>query len=295
LAVLGAAVVTGSVVRERGRSTAEAATASSAPSAPVFDDSTAAAGGSGAGSSAACGSGQNGPLRTDRQFTANDGARTVVRYSISLPQDYGTACKLYPVLYALHGKGQNNVTFLDAAVSMRKAMAAGVLEQAIIVTPDSYLTGRWENRETGPAEDNVITYLIPHIEQRYRVEAGPSHRLLAGFSMGGHGAFRFGLKYPQLFAAVWSVDGAMAGTQEYLPFIKGKTTKDFHIISVGGRLNGDRVQRLVGDLKGQGVDIPYVYQDLEHDFVTFVHEDEKAGWVAMKYLQANLGRSTQPS
>jgi enterochelin esterase-like enzyme len=285
VAVLGAAVVAGYVLRERGRS-AVAATPSSAPSAPVFDDSTTAA-----GASAACGPGQNEPLRTDRQFTANGGAGTLVRYSISLPDDYWTACKQYPVLYALHGKGQDNVTFLDAAVSMRKAMAAGVLEQAIIVTPDSYLTGRWEDRDTGPAETNLITRLIPHVEQRYRVKAGPSYRLLTGFSMGGHGAFRFGLKYPQMFAAVWSVDGAMAGSQEYLPFVKGRTTKDFHIMSVGGRLNGDRVQRLVGDLEQQGVDTTYRYQDVEHDFVTFVHEDEKAGWVAMTYLQRNLGRA----
>ncbi len=109
--------------------------------------------------------------------------------------------------------------------------------------------------------------------------------------MGGHGAFRFGLKYPKLFAAVWSVDGAMADTQTYLPLVEGKTTADLHIMSVGGRLNGERVQRLVDDLKRQGIDIPYVYQDLEHDFVTFVRQDEKAGWVAMKYLQENLGRA----
>jgi predicted esterase len=241
--------------------------------------------------SAACVPGQNGPLREDTQFMATDGAGTPVHYSISLPDDYYAGCKEYPVLYALHGKGQSNVDFLDQAILMRKAMAAGVLEQAIIVTPDSYSTGRWENRETGPAEDNVIKFLIPHVEQAYRVKAGPSNRLLAGFSMGGHGAFRFGLKYPDMFAAVWSVDGAMAGPEVYLPFVEGKTTADFHIFSVGGQLNGDRVQRLVDALKGRGVDIPYVRQDREHEFRAFVEEDEKAGWVAMKYLQANLGRA----
>ena len=194
------------------------------------------------------------------QFTAKDGSGTVVRYSVSLPDDYYTACKQYPVVYALHGKEQDNVSFLDDALSLRKAMGAGVLEQAIIVTPDSYSTGRWENRDTGPAEDNFIIALIPHVEQTYRVKAGASNRLLTGFSMGGHGAFRFGLKYPDMFAAVWSVDGAMAGSELYLPLVQNKTSADFHIISVGGRLNGDRVQRLVDDLKAQGIDIPYAYQ-----------------------------------
>ena len=129
------------------------------------------------------------------------------------------------MLYALHGKTQNNASFMDEALSLRKAMAAGALEPSIIVTPDSYSTGRWENRETGPAEDNFIKYLIPHVEQNYRVRPGPSYRLLAGFSMGGHGALRFGLKYPEMFAAVWSVDGAMASPDNYLPFVEGKALR----------------------------------------------------------------------
>jgi enterochelin esterase-like enzyme len=229
-------------------------------------------------------------LRQDTEFRAKDAAGTVVPYSISLPDDYYDTCKQYPVVYALHGRDQNNAGFLDKALSMRKAMAAGVLDQAIIVTPDSYATGRWENRDTGPAEDNFIKYLIPYVEEQYRVKPGPSYRLLVGFSMGGHGAIRFGLKYPELFAAVWSVDGAMADSESYMPFVEGRTSADFHIISVGGQLNGDRVQGLVDALKERGVDIPYVYQDREHEFAAFVDEDEKAGWYAMKYLQQNLGR-----
>jgi enterochelin esterase-like enzyme len=240
---------------------------------------------------ATCGPDRTGPLRLDTQFTANDGAGTAVRYSISLPDDYYSACKKYPVVYALHGKTQNNVSFLDEALSLREPMAAGVLEQSIIVTPDSYSTGRWENRDTGPAEDNFVKQLIPHVEAKYRVKPGPSYRLLVGFSMGGHGAFRFGLKYPQMFAAVWSVDGAMSDPANYLPFVEGKTADDFHILSVGGELNGDRVETLVKALKERGVEIPYSYQDVKHEFVIFVDEDEKAGWRAMKYLQQGLGRA----
>jgi predicted esterase len=249
-----------------------------------------AAGAAAVGDEAACGSGSQGPLRSDTALTADDGKGTQVKYSISLPDDYYTSCKRYPVIYALHGKNQTNITFMDEAVALRGAMAAGVLEQSVIVTPDSYLIGRWENRDTGPAEDNVIKYLIPYVEKNYRVRQGPSYRLLTGFSMGGHGALRFGLKYPRTFAAVWSVDGAMAGSDVYLPFVRGKSTADFRIIAVGGKLNGDRVQRLVQDLGKQGVTIPYVYQDLDHEFVDFVREDQRTGWYAMKYLQHYLGR-----
>jgi len=273
------------LLRNRGQS---GSTAARSPSVPTPGTSTG-----GAAGKVTCPPGQSGPLRQDTRFTADDGSgQVVVPYSISLPEDYYTACKQYPVLYALHGRDQNNVGFMDQAVALRKAMADGALEPSIIVTPDSFGTGRWENRDTGPAEDNLIKRLIPYVEATYRVRPGPSYRLLVGFSMGGHGALRFGLKYPEMFAAVWSVDGAMApDTNDYLQFVDGKTSDDFHIITVGGRLNGSRVQTVIDALKQRGIDIPYVYQDREHTFGNFIEEDEKAGWYAMKFLQQNLGRS----
>lgn len=256
---------------------------------PVPTASTASA--SPASPSATCDPGAEQPLRQDLVFPAQDGKGTPVNFSISLPEDYFADCRTYPVVYALHGKEQDNAGFMEDALSLREPMAAGVLDEAIIVTPDSYSTGRWENRDTGPAEDNFIKYLIPHIEENYRVTEGPAHRLLVGFSMGGHGAMRFGLKYPDMFAAVWSVDGAMAhDSADYLQFVEGRSDADFHIIAVGGQLNGSRVQTVVDALAAEGIDIQYAYQDREHEFTAFVDEDENAGWFAMKYLQENLGR-----
>ena len=236
-----------------------------------------------------CSSGGGDLLREDTRFVAASGA--TVPFSISLPADYYRTCRTYPVLFVLHGKGQNNENFMGSALGMRRAMDAGALDQAIVVTPDSFSTGRWENSAAGPAEDNFIKFLIPYLEQTYRVEAGASHRLLAGFSMGGHGALRFGLKYPQMFAGVWSVDGAMSRQPtDYLPFVTGKSSGDFHIVAAGGQLNGSRVQATVETLKQAGVVIPYIYRDREHTFEAFVQEDEKAGWPAARFLQQQLGR-----
>lgn len=244
----------------------------------------------GASPQASCTPGESGPMRQDLSFTADDGSGTTVPFSISLPADYYTSCATYPVLYALHGKGDDNVEFMDKALPLRRVMDAGVLDQAIIVAPDSFDTGRWEDRDTGPAETNFIERLMPFVEENYRVTQGPSHRLLVGFSMGGHGALRFGLKYPDAFAAVWSVDGAMADPQTYVDLVGDRTSADFHIVAVGGQLNGDRVQATVDALKQRGIDIPYTYQDREHEFGAFVDQDEKANWFAMKFLQSNLGR-----
>jgi predicted esterase len=288
LAVLAALAVV--VLRGGLTSAQKPATVYPLPEAQPSVTRTGAASGNASGP-VTCPPGQSGPPRLDTQFTADDGAGTVVKYSISLPDDYYSACRQYPVIYALHGKGDDNVGYLESASTMRRAMTAGVLDSSIIITPDSYRTGRWENGDLGPAEDNFVKQLIPYVEKKYRVKPGAQDRLLVGFSMGGHGALRFGLKYPQMFAAVWSVDGAMAGNEAYLPFVDGKSSEDFRIICAGGRLNGDRVLRVVDGLKTKGVELPYVYQDLDHEFPAFVDADEKGGWQAMKYLQQNLGRA----
>lgn len=237
----------------------------------------------------ACTMPQSGPLQQDTAFITPGGVE--VNYSISLPDGYYDDCKTYPVVYALHGKFDTNTSFMDDALTLRRAMSEGALTESIIVTPDSYQTGRWEDLETGPAEDNFINHLIPHIESSYRVTEGPAQRLLVGFSMGGHGAIRFALKYPKMFAGTWSVDGAMArDTNAYLPFVDGRKTADFHVVSVGGPANGKRVETLIDDLRDAGIDIPYTYQDVPHDFGSFVEADRNAGWPAMSFLQRSLGR-----
>ena len=287
--VVAATALAGLALRHRGRTAHRPSDTTYSVPLPAASPQPAAGSPRPApGGRVTCPPGDGGPLRRDTQFT--DVAGNVVHYSISLPADYYTACKRYPVIYALHGKTQDNVVFMDEALSMRRAMAAGVLDQAVIVTPDGYSTGRWENLATGPAEDDVIRRLIPFVERTYRVVPGGSYRLLVGFSMGGHGALRFGLKYPTMFAAVWSVDGAMGATEDYLPFVQGRSSGDFRIIAAGGRLNGDRVRALVDGLGRRGIVIPYIYQDLDHEFVAFVDADGKGGWQAMRYLQQNLGR-----
>jgi poly(3-hydroxybutyrate) depolymerase len=289
LATLAAiTVIVAVVLKDRNPASTEGA-AGGNPTAGVVAPLTPTAEKPGVSGTASCSSGATGPLREDTRFTAADGA--AVPFSVSLPADYYRACRAYPVLYALHGKDQNNADFMDAAVRMRRAMDSGVLDQAIIVTPDSFSTGRWENGDAGPAEDNFIKLLIPHLEQTYRVEPGAGHRLLVGFSMGGHGALRFGLKYPQMFAGVWSVDGAMSREPtDYLPFVTGRSSTDFHIIAVGGKVNGSRVQKAVETLNRAGIVVPYTYRDREHSFEAFVEEDERAGWPAARFLQQQLGR-----
>ncbi len=212
-----------------------------------------------------------------------------VTFSVSLPQDYYTSCTTYPVMYSLHGKEDSNRSFLKAATSIRQAVEDKVLTDVVIVTPDSYIDGRWENGAKGPAEDNFIKELIPYIEKNYRIKPGAKNRLLTGFSMGGHGAFRFAVKYPDMFAGTYSVDGAFVGADTYLPYAEATKAAHTRIYTVGGQKCGYRVQPVVEAFRSQGVDIPYTYFDIEHEYTLFIDQDKANGWPAMKFLQASLG------
>lgn len=295
-AVIGAAVFI--FVRAATASvTLEAESAALSGSAAVASDPTASgqkslkfSAPSGGGATPNCSGETPGALQSDHEFTGTTTGVTVP-FSINLPADYYTACKEYPIIYTLHGKDASNATFIDSAATIRDAMTDGVLSSAIIVTPDSYNDGRWENGTKGPAEDNFIQELIPYVEAHYRVQKGASNRLLTGFSMGGHGAFRFGVKYPQMFAAVLSFDGAMSGNNAYDEFVPGVKQYQPKITTVGAQLCGARVEGVINAYAAQGVTIPYVYYDIEHSYDTFIQTDKQRGWPSIKFLQSNLGRA----
>lgn len=293
LVLIGAVVVVGlagtavvlSSLRGGGSTAADPAPTAGPPSSSAGTSSTGTSP-TGDGTTRDCDAG-DGDLRFDTGFTGADGEN--VPYSVSLPADYFTDCRDYPVLYVLHGRGNSNATFLPQAEELRQAVDAGVVEDVVIVTPDSNRDGRWQGRY----DTAFIDELIPHVESTYRVRPGGSNRLLVGWSMGGHGAFRFGIEHPEDFAAVWAVDGAMSREPtDYLEFLDRVRADRPQITSVGGNLNGDRVEEVIDLFAEKGVEFPYQRLPLEHEFELFVAADRDAGWPTLRWMSEQLGRTT---
>ena len=62
---------------------------------------------------------------------------------------------------------------------------------------------------TDKYESYIMQELIPNVDKRFRTISTREGRAIAGLSMGGYGALKFGVKYPQQFVFVGSMSGAL--------------------------------------------------------------------------------------
>ncbi len=132
-------------------------------------------------------------------------AATTVSFHIYLPPQYTSQpTARFPVLYWLHGSGNGTLGIDNLANYFGTAMAQGRIPPMLIVFPNGMAYSMWCDSKDGdvPMESVVIDDLIPHVDATFRTIARRSGRILDGFSMGGQGAGRLGLRRPDLFAGV---------------------------------------------------------------------------------------------
>ena len=130
------------------------------------------------------------------------------QYLIYLPKGYYESDQSYPTLYLLHQFNSDHTSYKtdDINVVLDEAMAAGVLDEMIVVIPNSEEESWW----TGDWEKMITEELIPHIDSKYRTIPDAEHRMTAGCSMGGQGAFSVALKNPDCFSGAASFFGAFS-------------------------------------------------------------------------------------
>jgi len=124
-------------------------------------------------------------------------------YNVYLPTGYDEGRLRYPVLYLLHGNGANRDEWVQQGHIRETAdalIAAGTIPPAIIVMPSAGNSWYVDLREM--MESAFFDELIPHVEANYRALATRDARVIAGVSMGGYGALRYALEYPERFQAV---------------------------------------------------------------------------------------------
>lgn len=129
-------------------------------------------------------------------------------YIAILPPDYEKETKTrYAVLYLLHGLTGH----YDNWTSRTKITEYAMKYRLIIITPEGN-DGWYSDSVTAPTEkyeSHFIQELIPDVQKRYRTIEAREGRAIAGLSMGGYGALKFGIKYPDMFVFAGSLSGAL--------------------------------------------------------------------------------------
>jgi len=137
------------------------------------------------------------------------------KYAVYLPPDYETSQRSYPVLYLLHGGGDDQtgwVQFGEVQHIADRSIREGTATPMIIVMPDAN-TGRrgYFNDVNGEwlYEDFFFKEFIPFIERTYRIRGEKRYRAVAGLSMGGGGSFMYALHRPDMFSSAAPLSAAV--------------------------------------------------------------------------------------
>jgi enterochelin esterase-like enzyme len=128
-----------------------------------------------------------------------------VSFHIYIPEIYNRQKdRRFPVLYWLHGTNGGLPGIRPLSRLFDRAIQYGKIPPMLVVFPNGLETSMWCDSKDGkvPMESVFIKELLPYIDSNFRTLAKREGRLIEGFSMGGQGAARLGLKYPDLFGAV---------------------------------------------------------------------------------------------
>ncbi len=137
----------------------------------------------------------------------NDVDRNVI---VFLPPSYSEqTSRRFPVVFALHGYSigaEQWTQEIHVPQTIEAAFALGSQEM-IVVLPDSKTVHNGSmyssSVTTGDFEQFIARDVVGHIDAHYRTIPKRTSRGLVGHSMGGYGASRIGMKYPDVFGSLY--------------------------------------------------------------------------------------------
>lgn len=176
-----------------------------------------------------------------------------VRYCAYLPPSYdspvkqraGNSSRRYPVLYFLHGLGDNEQSLMNSGELnlIENLKDQHKIGEFLIVTPrggaNFYINSRDGRVRYG---DFFLREFIPFIERKYRIAMGKNTRGISGVSMGGYGALRMAFAHPELFGSASAHSAALVASPRML----------------NSALNSNsELAQVLGQAFGKPVDMPF--------------------------------------
>jgi enterochelin esterase-like enzyme len=188
---------------------------------------------------------------TSASLKNDAGESTTRRVWVYLPPGYKEAGDHYPVIHYLHGYGgpmvldTNHARILDLAISSKR------IRPFIFVVSDQYtsyggsfyanstLTGNWA--------DFTAKDLVAYVDSHYRTIVDRNSRGICGHSMGGHGALKLAMLFPEVFSSVYALSpGAVALVKEFGP--NSDSYKELTAIHTKGDLDKTYFPKVIVDM-----------------------------------------------
>ncbi len=122
---------------------------------------------------------------------------TTTKFYAILPDGYSKTQERYTVVYLLHGFIGNYTNWVKLTDLVKYLKEYNY----IVICPDA--KNSWYSNsvvlQNANYEDFIIKEIIPFVDKKFRTKQSKFSRAIAGLSMGGYGAAKFGLKYSNLF------------------------------------------------------------------------------------------------
>ncbi len=158
-----------------------------------------------------------GEVITDRSMRS-DILNKTIRYSVYLPDGYGSSTTDYPVLYLLHGLGDDHTAWVVKGDLLRIAdslIRSGEIVPMVIVTPDAW-DSWYVNDYAGTCcyEDMFFKEFMPYVESTYRVRREQKNTFISGLSMGGNASLMYTFRHPDRFGVCGALSPAVLTDEE---------------------------------------------------------------------------------
>jgi enterochelin esterase-like enzyme len=143
-----------------------------------------------------------------------------VKFSVCLPLNYYDGSRSYPVVYLLHGLGDDETSWLEYGRISQFAdeeLKSGEIISMIFIMPEGY-RNYYVNDYKGSFlyQDMFIKELVPYVDSMFRTIPDQQHRSLMGYSMGGFGALILHLQHPDIFGSAVPLSTSIRTDKQYM-------------------------------------------------------------------------------
>ena len=198
------------------------------------------------------------------------------------------------VLYLLHGYSDDHSIWMRRT-SVERYAAAHNLAVIMPAVNHSYYC----NEVCGERYWDYVSDELPRAMHRFfRLSDKPEDTYVAGLSMGGYGAMRLALTYPERFAAAASFSGAVDSIRELPKQPEARVQKWKHVLGDLDKAVGSEVDLMYLLKKNASAPKkPQLYiacgkdDFLYHQHQAFVPALEKNGWSVINYEEPGIGHS----